>query len=104
MPSKSALNVSLTEQLCDFIKEQVRSGRYRSASEVVRAALRLMQDTSYGPARDHRQATADQNLSTATAALRIGTRDSWCPRPKGVPPRDTFSRRQPIFPETQSPG
>lgn len=43
MPSKNALNVSLTEQLCDFVAHQVASGRYRTASEVVRAALRALE-------------------------------------------------------------
>ena len=43
MPSKHALNVSLTEQLCEFVADQVDSGRFRTASEVVRAGLRLLQ-------------------------------------------------------------
>lgn len=43
MPSKNALNVSLTEELCDFVASQVASGRYRTASEVVRASLRLLE-------------------------------------------------------------
>jgi antitoxin ParD1/3/4 len=37
------MNVSLTPQLEEFINEEVRSGRYKSASEVVRAGLRLIQ-------------------------------------------------------------
>lgn len=36
------LNVSLTPQLEEFVREKVSSGRYNSASEVVREALRLM--------------------------------------------------------------
>ena len=43
MPSKHNLNVSLTAHLCDFIADQVASGRFRTASEVVRAALRLLE-------------------------------------------------------------
>jgi antitoxin ParD1/3/4 len=43
MPSKHSLNVSLTEQLSGFIEDQVLSGRYRTSSEVVRAALRLLE-------------------------------------------------------------
>jgi antitoxin ParD1/3/4 len=42
MPSRNARNVSLTDELCDFITEQVKSGRFRTASEVVRTALRLL--------------------------------------------------------------
>lgn len=37
-------NVSLTPDLEAFIEERVACGRYRSASEVVRAALRLLED------------------------------------------------------------
>jgi antitoxin ParD1/3/4 len=37
------MNVSLTPELERFIAEQVESGRYRSASEVVRDAVRLLQ-------------------------------------------------------------
>jgi putative addiction module CopG family antidote len=43
MPSKHSLNVSLTGQLSDFIEGQVASGRYRTGSEVVRDALRLLE-------------------------------------------------------------
>lgn len=38
------MNVSLTPELEEFVREKAESGRYRSASEVVRAALRLLQD------------------------------------------------------------
>lgn len=38
------MNVSLTEELEQFVCEKVESGRYRSKSEVVRSALRLLQD------------------------------------------------------------
>jgi antitoxin ParD1/3/4 len=44
MPSKSSLNVSLTPELTAFITAKINSGRYRSASEVVRAALRLLDE------------------------------------------------------------
>ncbi len=39
-----AVNVSLTPELEELIHERVRSGRYSSASEVVREALRLLAD------------------------------------------------------------
>jgi antitoxin ParD1/3/4 len=37
-------NVSLTPEMEAFIDGRVASGRYRSASEVVRAALRLLEE------------------------------------------------------------
>ncbi|ABD87769.1 type II toxin-antitoxin system ParD family antitoxin [Rhodopseudomonas palustris] len=37
------MNVSLTDELGEFVKSRVSSGRYTSASEVVREALRLME-------------------------------------------------------------
>lgn len=38
------MNVSLTPELDAFVKDLADSGRYRSASEVVRAAVRLLQE------------------------------------------------------------
>lgn len=37
------MNVSLTEKLDHFVAQQVEQGRYRSASEVVREGLRLLE-------------------------------------------------------------
>ena len=39
-----SLNVSLTPHLEDFIQQTVSSGRFQSASEVVRSALRLLEE------------------------------------------------------------
>jgi len=39
------MNVSLPEELANFVKDKVSTGRYGSASEVVREALRLMERT-----------------------------------------------------------
>ena len=38
------MNVSLTRELDKFVAAKVASGRYTSASEVVREALRLMEE------------------------------------------------------------
>jgi antitoxin ParD1/3/4 len=38
------MNVSLTPKLEKFVSTKVKSGRYNSASEVVREALRLLED------------------------------------------------------------
>ena len=37
------MNVSLTPELEHWVDERVRSGRYASASEVIREALRLLE-------------------------------------------------------------
>jgi len=37
------LNVSLTDELVNFVKSKVDTGRYSSSSEVVREALRLLE-------------------------------------------------------------
>jgi antitoxin ParD1/3/4 len=53
MPSKSTLNVSLTPELTALIAAKVKTGHYRSASEVVRAALRLLDEQDRRAAPDH---------------------------------------------------
>lgn len=45
VPSKPSLNVSLTPHLEQFITSLLASGRYQSASEVVRAGLRLLEQS-----------------------------------------------------------
>ena len=40
---RTSLNVSLTPELERFITAHVASGRYQTASEVVRAGLRLLE-------------------------------------------------------------
>jgi antitoxin ParD1/3/4 len=50
MPSKSTLNVSLTPELTVLVVAKIKTGHCRSANEVVRAALRLLDE------RDRREA------------------------------------------------
>ena len=38
------MNISLTPELERLVDEKVRSGRYASASEVIRAGLRLLEE------------------------------------------------------------
>lgn len=38
------MNVSLTPELEKFVEKKVKSGRYQSASEVIRDGLRLLED------------------------------------------------------------
>jgi len=37
-------SISLDEHFSEFLAREVASGRYRSASEVIRSALRLLED------------------------------------------------------------
>jgi antitoxin ParD1/3/4 len=41
MPTR---NINLTEHFDDFVQRQVSSGRYGNASEIVREALRLLEE------------------------------------------------------------
>ena len=44
MPIRSTMNVSLTPELEQFVQSRVASGRYQTASEVVREGLRLLEE------------------------------------------------------------
>ncbi len=57
------MNVSLTPELEEFVLAQVQAGRYRSASEVVRDALRLLEG---------RLAERKARLAVLRRALREG--------------------------------
>lgn len=41
-PSMGAMNISLTDDLDNFVRDAVRQGQYLSSSEVVRDALRML--------------------------------------------------------------
>jgi antitoxin ParD1/3/4 len=57
MPSKSTITASLTPELTAFIASKVATGRYRSASEVVRAALRLLEEQDLPSQHNQRKPT-----------------------------------------------
>lgn len=57
------MNVSLTLELEKFVSAKVASGRYSSASEVVRQALRLLEE--YDQNRDAQRRGETFNPSTA---------------------------------------
>lgn len=64
------MNVSLTPELETLIHNKVSNGRYTSASEVVREALRLMEE------RDQMQelykASMREKIAAGMASLRAG--------------------------------
>ncbi len=61
MAAKYHRHVALTEPLARFLDQQVNEGRYASASEVVRAALRLLERQEVGDRLvETRDATNDE--------------------------------------------
>ena len=44
MATRTTVNISLTPELGAFLQNRVKSGRYQTTSEVVREALRLLQN------------------------------------------------------------
>ena len=65
------MNVSLTDELANFVKAKVSAGRYSSSSEVVREALRLMEKHDMQDAEKLRLLRkAWQKGSTAATAAR----------------------------------
>ena len=66
------MNVSLTPELEEFVNSKVKSGRYNSASEVVREALRLLED--HEQARSVQMTEFNAELARRLAALERGER------------------------------
>lgn len=66
------MNVSLTPELEKFVSAKVESGRYHSASEVVREALRLLED--YDQAKIDRYAEFNLELGRRLETLDQGLR------------------------------
>lgn len=64
------MNVSLTPELDQYVAEKVASGRYASASEVVREALRLMEERDQS--RETRLAAFQQELNARLESLNQG--------------------------------
>jgi antitoxin ParD1/3/4 len=56
-------SVALSSHFEDFVRDQVASGRYNNASEVVRAGLRLLED---------QQKQADLQFDAMRAAVAAG--------------------------------
>jgi antitoxin ParD1/3/4 len=53
MAAKHTLHVALTEPLARYVAEQVVSGEYATASEVVRTGLRLLIERNLARANGH---------------------------------------------------
>jgi antitoxin ParD1/3/4 len=64
------MNVSLTPELEKLVSAKVKSGRYNSASEVVREALRLLEE--HDSARAAQLAEFNKQLGRRLAALNRG--------------------------------
>ncbi len=64
------MNVSLTPELEKFVSAKVGSGRYNSASEVVREALRLLEE--HDSARAAQLAGFNEELGRRVASLDRG--------------------------------
>jgi len=60
MPTR---NVNLTDELDRFVRDQVKSGRYENASEVVRSALRTL---------DHEERHFEAQLIALRSAIDEG--------------------------------
>ena len=66
------VNVNLTPQLEELVRAKVSSGMYTSASEVVRATLRLMDE------QDRlRQARLDELRNEVRSGLDSGNSEAW---------------------------
>jgi len=65
-----AINVSLTPELDQFVVTKVASGRYTSASEVVREALRLLEERDQ--ARSAQLGAFNEELSKRLQSLDRG--------------------------------
>jgi len=71
MVACSTLNVSLTPELDEFVRDRVDTGRYQTASEVVREGLRLLElqerdrDAAHAMLKNKLQLAAAQSESGA---------------------------------------
>ena len=73
------MNVSITDRLAGYVRKKVNSGRYNNASEVVREALRRMEDEDARAVRLAKPAAEDvvadltgQQLESIRSRVRAG--------------------------------
>ncbi len=77
-----ARNVSLTAHLAHFLDQNVESGRFSNASEVVREGLRLL---------EQRQAEDAAKLEALRAAVQLGLDDLKAGRVTRIAPGDEYA-------------
>jgi antitoxin ParD1/3/4 len=81
MAIRTSLNISLTPELEKFVQSRVSTGRYQTASEVIREGLRLLED------REHEREITFKNLK---AKLKRGATQAR--RGEFVDPNDTLKK------------
>ena len=74
------MNVSLTPELENFVADKVKSGRYTSASEVVREALRLLEEREQ--LRNLQKQELQKKIAEGLDQLRRG---------EGIPGEEVFA-------------
>lgn len=67
------MNISITDKLAGYVRRKVRGGRYNNASEVVREALRRMEDEDARAVRLAKP-TAEDILTDLTSQQLDGIR------------------------------
>jgi antitoxin ParD1/3/4 len=70
MSKRATLNVSLTRDLSRYVEQQVHSGRYQSASDMVKDGLRMLRDRDYPYVRT--SAELQRAVAVGEAQLRQG--------------------------------
>ena len=68
MANRTTVNISITPELDAFLQSRVASGRYRTTSEVVREALRLLERQEQEWEQDFQQLKAELQRGADQAA------------------------------------
>ncbi len=113
MPARSTLNVSITPELSQLIAEKVASGRYRSASEVVREALRRLDGAGAvaepHPDREHELLTILEGIGEGFYSVdrnwHVARFNNEASRHFKLTPRDVLGRSLwDVFPNARATG
>ena len=67
MAKRTTMNISVTGPMARFVSKQVKTGRYQTASEVVREGLRILED------RERERAAA---LASVKRKVAVGLRQA----------------------------